>query len=259
MSLARSQDGTTIGYTRTGSGPAVVLVDAASCYRDSGPLPALAEALASDFTVYTYDRRGRGESGDTLPYAVEREVKDLRALIDVAGGTAFVHGFSSGAVLALHAAAQGLPIRALSLLEPPLDESPVEDTALSAEITALVDAGRPADALLHFHTTVGVPEEIVAGMRQSPQWPELVALAHTLVYDLAIVGKAPDFTAISAPTLVVDSSHTDERLRAWADGVAANLPGAARRTLPGEWHGVAPEVLAPVLAEHFSAAVQRTE
>ncbi|CCH33356.1 alpha/beta hydrolase [Actinosynnema sp. NPDC047251] len=254
MSAATSSDGTAIGCTRTGSGPALVLVDAATCHRAAGPMPALADALASRFTVYTYDRRGRGESGDTPPYAITREVEDLAAVIALAGGSAFVHGFSSGAVLALHAAAQGLPIRALSLLEPPYDESPAVDEELAAALTGLIGQGRRGDAVEHFQAAIGVPAELVAGMRRSPGWPALEALAHTLAYDLLITGTPVDLGAVRVPVLVVDSAGTDARLRAWADGVAARLPAAARRTLPGEWHGVAPEVLAPVLAEHFGQA-----
>ncbi|MEJ2853460.1 MULTISPECIES: alpha/beta fold hydrolase [unclassified Saccharothrix] len=291
MSTVTSADGTTIGYTRIGSGPPVVLVDAASCFRGNSPMDALADALAADFTVFTYDRRGRGESTDTPPYEIAREVDDLRAVLaatrdlgggpgasgagrgssghdsDLGGGpgqagSVFVHGFSSGAVLALHAAAGGLPIARLSLLEPPLAEDPTPDAALVAELEQLVREGRRGDAVLRFQQAIGVPEEFVAGMRQSPAWPALEGLAHTFVYDLAITGTAPDLAAVRVPTLVVDSERSDERLHAWADGVAARLPRATRTTLPGEWHGVAPDVLAPVLAAHFRAdpdAPQRAE
>ncbi|MEU7531203.1 alpha/beta fold hydrolase [Saccharothrix sp. NPDC042600] len=251
MSTVTSADGTTIGYTRTGSGPPVVLVDAASCFRGNGPMDALAEALAPDFTVFTYDRRGRGESTDTPPYTIGREVDDLRAVIDAAGGAAGVHGFSSGAVLALHAAAAGAPITRLSLLEPPLADDPVPEVELVAELEQLVREGRRGDAVLRFNQAIGVPEEFVAGLRRSPAWAALEELAHTLVYDLAITGAAPDLTAVRVPALVVDSERSDPRLREWSDGVARRLPDATRVTLPGEWHGVGPDVLTPVLAAHF--------
>ncbi|GAB3004134.1 alpha/beta fold hydrolase [Saccharothrix stipae] len=250
MSTVTSKDGTTIGYTRVGDGPAVVLVDPACCFRGSGPMPALAEALRG-YTAYTYDRRGRGESGDRRPYAIDREVEDLAAVVDAAGGSAFVYGFSSGAVLALHAAAAGVPITALALLEPPLSFEEQVGPDVSAEIDALVAEGRRGDAMSRFHVACGVPEEVTAGMRRSPAWPVLEALAHTTAYDLTITGTVPDLASVDVPTLVLDSEGSDERLRAWADGVAERLPNARRRTLDGRWHDIAPDVLAPVLAEHF--------
>ena len=250
MSTVTSKDGTTIGFTRVGDGPPVVLVDAACCFRGGGPMPAVAEALTG-FTAYTYDRRGRGESTDRQPYAVEREVEDLAAVVDAAGGSAFVHGFSSGAVLALHAAAAGVPITALALLEPPLSFDEPTGPDARDEIDALVAAGRRGDAVARFQEACGIPEEFTAGMRQSPGWPALEALAHTTAYDLTITGTVPDLAAVTVPTLVLDSAGSDERLRGWADGVAERLPDARRRTLPGDWHGVTPDVLAEALAEHF--------
>ncbi|MFC5055207.1 alpha/beta fold hydrolase [Saccharothrix xinjiangensis] len=246
-----SADGTRIGFSRVGTGPAVVLVDAACCFRASGPMAGVAEALSGSFTVFTYDRRGRGESGDTAPYAIAREVEDLAAVVEEAGGSAFAHGFSSGAVLALHAAAAGVPLRALSLLEPPLSFEPAGGPDVRPEIEALVAAGRRGDAVTRFQVACGVPEEFVEGARRSPGWPLLEALAHTTAYDLTITATPPDLAAVTAPALILDSASSDDRLRSWADGVAERLPGATRRTLPGEWHGVTPEALAPVLAEHF--------
>ncbi|TQM78976.1 alpha/beta hydrolase family protein [Saccharothrix saharensis] len=251
MSTVTSRDGTTIGYSRVGEGPAVVLVDAACCFRGGGPMPAVAEALTG-YTAYTYDRRGRGESTDRGPYAVEREVEDLAAVVEAAGGSAFVHGFSSGAVLALHAAAAGVPIRALTLLEPPLSFEAPSGPDPRDEITALVAAGRRGDAVIRFQVACGIPEEFTTGIRQSPGWPALEAMAHTTAYDLTITATVPDLGSITAPTLVLDSRGSDERLRGWADGVAERLPNARRRTLDGDWHGVAPNVLAGALAEHFS-------
>ncbi|QFZ19297.1 alpha/beta fold hydrolase [Saccharothrix syringae] len=252
MGSTVSRDGTRIGFSRVGTGPAVVLVDGACCFRASGPMGALAEALSGSFTVSTYDRRGRGDSGDTAPYAVGREVEDLAAVVEAAGGAAFAHGFSSGAVLALHAAAAGVPLRAVALLEPPLSFEPDAGPDVRPEIEALVAAGRRGDALARFQLACGMPEEVVAGARRSPGRPVLEALAHTTAYDLTVTATVPDLAAVAAPALVLDSSGSDPRLRAWADGVAARLPGAARRTVPGEWHGVAPDVLAPVLADFFS-------
>jgi alpha-beta hydrolase superfamily lysophospholipase len=256
MSTVRSRDGTTIGYTSIGDGPPVVLVDPAGGFRGFGLLTPLAEQLASDFTAITYDRRGRGESGDTLPYAVEREIEDLAAVIDVAGGSAFVYGFSSGAVLALWAAADGLPINKLALLEPPLAFEPeAEGEDLGAEVAELVAAGRRGEAFIHFNRSIGVPEEILEGMRDAPWWPAAEALAHTLVYDTRISGgfAVERLASTTTPTLVVDSTASDERLHAWAAAAADALPNGLHRTLEGEWHGVAPEILAPVMRDFYLA------
>jgi pimeloyl-ACP methyl ester carboxylesterase len=252
----RSADGTSIAFSQIGTGPELILVDAAAGFRGFGPMGALAAALASAFTVFTYDRRGRGESSDTPPYAVEREVEDLQALIDAAGGSACVYGFSSGAVLALRAAADGLPIEKLALMEPPLelDENVPADTELGAEIAELVAAGRRGDAVEHFNRSIGVPEEMIAGLRQAPFWPALEALAHTLAYDTVITSSAlpPDrLPAITTPTLVLASAGSDERLLGWAGAVADALSNGSLRTMKGEWHGVSVEDLAPVLTGFF--------
>ncbi|MFI9009012.1 alpha/beta fold hydrolase [Actinosynnema sp. NPDC053489] len=253
MGVVTSRDGVTIGFSRVGDGPAVVLVDGACCFRGGGPMPAVAQALTG-FTAYTYDRRGRGESTDRAPYAIEREVEDLAAVVDAAGGSAFAYGFSSGAVLALHAAAAGVPIRALALLEPPLSFDGPTAPGAREEIEALVAAGRRGDAVVRFQVACGVPEEVAAGSRRSPGWPALEALAHTTAYDLAVTATPPDLAAITAPALVLDSEGSDQRLRGWADGVAERLPNARRRTVPGDWHGVDPHVLAEVLTGHFQPA-----
>jgi pimeloyl-ACP methyl ester carboxylesterase len=253
-----SRDGTSIAFEQTGSGPAVVLVDAAGGFRGFGPMPDVARHLASDFTAIVYDRRGRGASGDTEPFAVEREVDDLAALIDTAGGRAFVYGFSSGAVLGLHAAAAGLPIPKLALLEPALSfEDPAPDEPdLGAEVAQLVAEGRRDEAVEHFNRSIGVPGEYLVGMRDAPFWPALEALAHTLVYDTKITSSmtAERLATVGTPTLVLNSEATDERLESWGRDVAARLPNGTHRSLPGEWHGVAPDVLAPALREFFANA-----
>jgi pimeloyl-ACP methyl ester carboxylesterase len=247
---AISADGTSIAFERAGAGPAIVLVDAAGCYRGFGPTAPLVPALTGNLTVVSYDRRGRGESTDTLPYTVEREVEDLQAVIDTVGGSAFVYGFSSGAVLALYAATRGLPISKLVLMEPPLgDQPPSSGPSLGAQIAALIDAGRRGDAVELFHTSIGVPAEMAAGIRQSPSWPAMEALAHTLVYDTTITSTLPkaELVTASAPTLVIDSQGSDQRLRTWARDTAAALPHGTHRSLPGGWHGVAPADLATAI------------
>jgi alpha-beta hydrolase superfamily lysophospholipase len=264
MEKTTSRDGTLIAFERTGSGPPLILVDAAAGFRGFGPTRPLAEQLSSRFTVFSYDRRGRGDSTDTPPYAVDRELEDLQALIDVAGGSAFVYGFSSGAVLALHAAARGLPIDKLALLEPALDldrDPAAAPDPLAAEVSALIAAGRRGDAFAHFQTSIGVPEEMIEAMRHAPAWPVLEALAHTLVYDLTITSSfTPDrLSSIAAPTLVLTSEATDDRLQRWGRAIAEALPDARQRSLPGEWHGVAPDVLAPVLEEFFLMPIRRAK
>jgi pimeloyl-ACP methyl ester carboxylesterase len=256
VAAVRSADGTQIAFERLGTGPPLILVDAALGFRGFGPLGALASELAAGFTVITYDRRGRGESTDTRPYAVERELGDLHALVEAAGGSAFAYGFSSGAVLLLHAALAGIALPKLALLEPPLAlEDEPDESDLGAEIAELVAAGRRGDAVEHFNKSIGVPEEMLAGMRDAPFWPALEHAAHTLVYDTTITSSLPlaGLSAIATPVLVLASGGSDERLSAWGHWLRDALPNASLRTLEGEWHGVAPDVLAPVLTEFFTA------
>jgi len=250
-----SGDGTSIAFERVGTGPAVILVDAAGNFRGFSPMPQLADALAQNFTTFTYDRRGRGASTDTLPYAVDREIDDLQALIDLAGGSAFVHGFSSGAILGLLAAEHGIGIAKVSLLEPPLrvEATPPPPSGISGEVARLVITGRRGEAYEHWLNGIGVPADMIAGMRESPLWPALEATAHTLIYDSLIPGSLPPdrLAAISTPALVVASEGSDDRLRNWAQGVAEALPNASARFLPGTWHGVDAEHLAPALTQFF--------
>jgi pimeloyl-ACP methyl ester carboxylesterase len=252
----RSADGTAIAYERAGSGPAVILVDAAGGYREFGPMRSLAGLLAADFTVYAYDRRGRGESGDTPPYALEREIEDLAALIEDAGGSACVYAYSSGGLLALHAAAGGLDIPKLALFEPPINATEEDRQAglkLTAEMTELLDAGRRGDAAEHFNRSIGVPDEMLAEMRTAPFWPVFEAVAHTLLYDCAISNATSLelLGSVTTPTLVLDSQGSSDDLTGWAAQIAKELPNGTHRSLAGAWHGVPEEDLAPVLTEHF--------
>ncbi len=251
-----SSDGTSIAFERVGTGPAVILVDAAGNFRGFSPMPQLAEALSQNFTIFTYDRRGKGASADTLPYAVDREIEDLQALIDLAGGSAFVHGFSSGAILALLGAERGIGIPKLSLLEPPLrvEATPPSPSGISGEVAKLVITGRRGEAYEHWLRGIGVPAEVIAGMREGPIWPALEATAHTLVYDSLIPGSMPPdrLAAISTPTLVLGSEGSGDQLRNWVRGVAEALPNPSARLPPGTWHGVAAEHLAPALTEFFT-------
>ena len=258
----RSADGTEIAYSRAGAGAPVVLVDGALNDRAlNGPNPRLAAVLASDFSVFTYDRRGRGESGDTTPYAVEREVEDLEAVIDAAGGGAFVYGISSGGALALEAADRLSSIKRLALYELPFvtDDSraPIPDDFV-AHMDELVKAGRRAQALRYFFTAgVALPRIMVAMMRLMPAWSKLEALAHTLPYDVRLIGEngtgrplpADRWTNVSAPTLVVAGGKSPAWMQNAMRALAEALPSAEHRTLADQMHIVKPKALAPVLSE----------
>ena len=257
MDTVRSSDGTTIAFDRLGAGAPVVLVSGASTARAIHA--RLAELLAADFTVLNYDRRGRGDSGDTPPYAVQREIEDLHAVIGAAGGAAAVFGNSSGAVLALRAAAAGLPITRLALWEPPFmtdPDAPRRQQAYLAQLTGLLDEGRRGDAMALFMRSIGLPEQMIAGMRQAPMWPGMEALAPTLVYDATIMGDSMVPTglvaSITAPTLVLDGSDTGAWAASAARALTAALPNPQHRTLEGQDHNVAWDVLAPVLREFFT-------
>ncbi len=258
MPTITSADGTTIAFEHSGAGPAIILVDGAMCYRGAGPMRPLAALLQDAFTVYTYDRRGRGESSDTLPHAVAREVEDLQALVAQAGGEACVYAISSGAGLALQTAASGAGITKLALYEPPF-MAEVEDGVRAKEYTErlhqLLAAGQRGDAVALFMTYVGVPAHVVAGMRTQPGWATLEAIAPTLAYDDALLsgGLVPrDLTStIAVPALVLAGGASPHGLQQAAKATADALPVAEHRTLEGQTHDVAPEALAPVLVQFF--------
>jgi pimeloyl-ACP methyl ester carboxylesterase len=262
-----SKDGTPIAFDQSGQGPAIILVAGATATRLAEA--SLAAALAPHFTVFAYDRRGRGDSGDTAPYAVEREIEDIEALITEAGGSAFVFGHSSGAVLALEAA-RLLPakITKLALYEPPFiidDSRPPAPRDYASHLNELVSSGRRGDAVAYFMTEVGTPAEMVAQMQQSPMWPALEAVAPTLVYDVTIMEDTErgdplplrKWAAVTVPTLVMDGTvflgrgESHVFLRHGADELANILLDAQRRTLEGQDHGPADDVLAPALKEFF--------
>jgi len=255
MERTTSKDGTPIAFDRTGNGPAVVLVVGAFNDRKTGA--PLAEFLAPRFTVLSYDRRGRGASGDGAAYAVEREIEDLEAVIRAAGpsasaSSAFVLGYSSGAVLALKAAARGLPIAKLALYDTP----PRQPDSHAAELAALIAAGRRGDAVEYFQLrVVGIPEAVVAQLRHAPFRPALEAMAHTLVHDATIMGdatlSAKEAAAIVAPTLAVAGGAGPPFMREVAEALARTLPDARALTLDGATHDLVPSVLGPVLDRFF--------
>jgi pimeloyl-ACP methyl ester carboxylesterase len=244
-----------ISFSRAGSGAALILVEPAGHFRELSAFSDLVPLLTSSFTVYTYDRRGRGLSGDTTPYAPEREVEDLEALIEVAGGHAFLYGYSSGALLALHAAAKGAAVDRLVLLEPPLqEEGQTRPDPLTGQLAELIAAGRNGDAVEHFHSAIGVPQEMIEGMRDTDTWSKMTRIAHTLVYDCMLSDATTTATcrAVPVPTLVLDSEGSTDDLAGWAARAASLIPMARHKSLPGEWHGVAPELIAAELKGFFS-------
>ena len=262
MKTTRSADGTTIAYETRGEGPPLILVDGALCSRELGPGEAFAKALSDHFTVVRYDRRGRGASGDTAPYSPAREVEDLAALIAAVGGSARLCGFSSGAVLALDAAAAGLPVTGLALYEPPFivdDSRPPAAPDYVERTRALVDAGRRADAVRLFMRHVGMPAPLVALMRFMPAWGKLKRVAHTLAYDGTIMGDTqsgrplpPDrWAGTAVSTLVVVGGKSPAFFHNGTRMLAAMLPGGEHRVLPGQTHMVKAKALGPVLVEHF--------
>lgn len=252
----KSKDGTRITYEFTGDGPPLVVVWGALGVRASPFATAMRDELAKSFTVYTYDRRGRGDSGDSKPYAVEREIEDLRAMVDdVPNGPPFVWATSSGAALALEAAAAGVPMRMLAAHEPPY--TPDVDRDYPRKVQALVDEGRNADAVKLFMRTVGVPAPSVFLMRFMSFWKLAVAAAPSLPYDAACMNgfSIPEerFARIEVPTVVLWGDKTPASLQTAAKRVADVVPGAKRRVLPKQNHGVKPEALRPALEACFNA------
>jgi pimeloyl-ACP methyl ester carboxylesterase len=262
MERTTSSDGTTIAFDRFGQGPAIVLVGGALADRSAAT--SFAAQLAPRFTVIAFDRRGRGDSGDTPPYAVEREVEDLLAMIDEAGGSAFVFGHSSGAILALEAS-RTRPDRVpkLAVYEPPFivdDGRPPLPADYVTHLESLVSEGRRGDAVAYFLTTgPGVPAEVVESMRREEYWPSLEAVAHTLAYDGTVMGDtmsgSPEplerWASVAVPTLVMDGGASPPWQQNGARALASVLPDARHSTLADQDHGPADDVLAPVLVGFF--------
>jgi pimeloyl-ACP methyl ester carboxylesterase len=258
MRTARSADGTPIAFDRDGDGQALILVSGA--LRDRAATSPLATALAPHFTVYNYDRRGRGASGDTAPYRVEREIEDFGAVLAEAGGSAFVYGHSSGAALALGAAARGLAITKLAVYEPPYVVTEVlcrQRVALEAAVGALIEAGRRADAVERFLIDgAQLRPEVVAILRASRMWPPMEALADTLRYDLAVMAggsiPAARLASIGVPTLFLDGSESPRWARDSVRAAASVVPAARHISLAGQDHSVAEGVIAPLLVSYFA-------
>ncbi len=258
---ATSADGTRIAYETVGSGPPVVIVSGAFGTRTDAR--ELAGALSGRFTATGYDRRGRGDSGDTQPYSPARELDDLRAVIDALGGSAFVYGHSSGGALSLDAVAAGLPIAKLAVYEPPftIDHSrPPYPDGFVESLRGMVEAGCRGDAIAEFwRTGLLMPEPEIEKARQAPFWPHFESLAHTLVYDYQVLGDRisgrplPSAWAdsIAIPVLIFEGGDSPATLRNVVTSLKAILPNATKRTLAGQGHGAPAAVLAPLLESFY--------
>jgi pimeloyl-ACP methyl ester carboxylesterase len=265
MQTVTSQDGTTIAFDKVGSGPAVILVNGAMAYRAFDPFMAqLAELLGTHFTVYNYDRRGRGESGDKEPFAKEREIEDLQALVEDAGGQAMVFGISSGAVLTLDAAALTPGITKLAVYEPALivdnSRKPVAPD-YAEHLTRLSAQGKREEAVEYFLTqAVGIPADYIGGIKQDQaMWSTMIGIAHTIAYDAAFVGTLMQgkplptdrWAKVTVPVLIADGGASDAWMHNSADALAKVLPHASRQTLAGLTHEGDPKMFAQMLIEFF--------
>ena len=263
MEKVTSRDGTPIAFDRLGDGPPVILVCGAMC--DRALMRPTAEELAKRFTVFNYDRRGRGDSSDITPYAVQREIEDIGALVAEAGGTASVYGHSSGAGLVLHAATHGLPVAKIVLHDPPYAPEGDEEARRSSReygvnLKAMLSEGRCGDAVELFMTMVGMPQEMVQGMRRTPRWARLEAIAPTLAYDSEVMGDigrdgtipVEQASRVTVPALVLTGGADYPWMIDVGRRLAEAMPDGRHRVLEGQEHSVPPEVLVPVLAEFFA-------
>jgi pimeloyl-ACP methyl ester carboxylesterase len=258
-----SKDGTQIACDKIGQGPAIVLVDGAFCYRNYGVAPNLVPLLSSFFTVYSYDRRGRGESTDTKPYSVGREIEDLEAIVEATKESPFVCGFSSGAALLLQSVCKGLPVKRIALFEPPYtvvnseDISPPEDAA--TKLASLADQDRKSEAVKYFMTRImGMPGIMVFLFKLFGKslWKRNESVANTLSYDVAIMGNysVPKniVGSINVPTLVIGGEKSPHNIRNAIKAVAESIPQSEIRLLKGQSHHVSMKVLAPCLIDFFN-------
>jgi pimeloyl-ACP methyl ester carboxylesterase len=267
MDTVTSSDGTTIAYDLIGRGPTVILVGGALSFRKFKGMEELARLLSGRCTVINYDRRGRGDSTEAAPFALERELEDIAALIGTAGGRASLWGWSSGGALALHAAKAGIGVERLSVYEVPFitdagAERPTPD--YGQRLNELVAADDRDAAVKHFmRNAMGIPAPIVLMMRMMPMWRDLRAVAHTLPYDWVALGSqrmygapidADEWASVTMPTLVVAGEKSPEVLRSSSRALAAALPNASFHELAGVSHSLKMKALAPVLAEFFGTA-----
>jgi pimeloyl-ACP methyl ester carboxylesterase len=258
METVKSADGTLIAYDRTGDGPALIVSVGAFCTRHTFVAPA---ELTDRFTVVTYDRRGRGDSGDTQPFAAEREYEDLAAVAVATGPQPpFVFGHSSGAAIALRAAAAGLPVAALVAYEAPFlnEDSPRPAADPAERIRQLVGEGRRGDAVAFWMSdVVGMPAEMLAQMDGAPWVKDLEPLTPTLPYDIAVTAggvPAAELGRITAPVLILGGRNSPPWFQRSVAEQAALTPGAQLRMLDGFDHNAPVEVITPILTGFFGAS-----
>jgi pimeloyl-ACP methyl ester carboxylesterase len=261
MADVLSKDGTKIAFEKSGSGAALIIVSGALSARNllDGEPRSLIEKLSKHFTVYVYDRRGRGESTDEQPYSVEKEIEDLESIINnAAGGQAYLYGVSSGAVLSLYAAAKLGPAKVLKLaiFEPPLGQEKEAFERQKKGVNERVKNSKPGDAAAFFFSQIGMPQEVVANMKASPAWKTIEKIDFTLVYDYQVLGDGAIpkdvVRAINVPTLIMDGEKSMDFMHATADQLATLIPDAQRKTLTGQMHQAKAEVVAPLLIDFFN-------
>ncbi|MFD0590974.1 alpha/beta fold hydrolase [Paenibacillus sp. GCM10027627] len=256
MKTTKSKDGTPLVYDVYGSGPALIYITGATCFRSSEFVLHDAQVFAQQFTVYNYDRRGRGDSGNTLPYAVERELEDIESMIDAAGGTAVLYGHSSGAILALEAAKRfGDKVNKLVLYDPAYANNEAdlhEFQELGQRVCAALENGQNEDAITLFLEGIGLPDEAISYMQSSPEWKTMVALAPTLAYDIELASHTPPIELareVNTLTLVIVGEESPASLHDVANQLSQAMPNASHAVLSGEDHMPSPDKLLPVLTE----------
>ena len=259
MNTVISKDGTKIAYDKLGEGPRLIYVLGALCYRQFEPAVADVHTFSKEFTVINYDRRGRGDSTDTLPYSVDREVEDIEALIDANGGSAYLYGHSSGASLALEAALRlDKKVLKLAMYEPPYnnsDEDQKGSVAYDKELKELLDVGKRGEAVEHFMKLVGMPDEMINGVKQSPSWSTLESLAPTLAYDSAVssyIVPTQKASQIDMPALVMYGEESYGFMKLVAESLAKAFPHGQLHAFPGQGHNASSELVLPVLTDFFN-------
>ncbi len=259
MNTVISKDGTSIAYEKIGSGEPLILIDGALCYRSFGPMPKFGPMLSKHFTVFMYDRRGRGDSGDSSNYSPDREVEDIEALINEAGRSVFLLGLSSGAALAIRAAEKKLNIKKIALYEPPYvwnNNSGKPAVDHEAELKKILATGNSSKAVKYFMVTmVGAPAIAAFIMQLMPMWKKLKGVAHTLPYDSAIMGNwsVPEerVSSIAIPALVSGGGKSPANLQDPVKLIAKLLPNGTLKILEGQTHNVKAEVLIPEVLDFF--------
>jgi pimeloyl-ACP methyl ester carboxylesterase len=259
VAFTTSKDGTKIAFEKVGKGPALVIVGGALSQRNGGK--PLAAKLKDRFTVYTYDRRGRGDSGDTKPYAVDREIEDLGALIEQAGHTAYLYGVSSGAALVLQAAAKLGPekVSKLAVYDAPYGQGERDFDEQKQRINQLVQTGKPGDAAAFFFSAIGTPPQALEDMKRSPDWESMSKIDFTLAYDYEVLGNGDvpaSVKRISVPSLVMVGEKSMPFMHPTADRIAELIPNAQGKTIKGQAHQATPEIMAPVLTGFFGQGKQ---